>query len=166
MEDSSLSKEQRALKESIEGGAALAGVACGLIAALVVWLLTRNGYPILTYVFVSLTILATYWVASTVYTAIKTEDAKCKACGAAFSVAHVGREESLVAATPKKQEHAHGYVDGGKDDGKQLIVVETWTEERYEVLDSYLCHACNNENTTKSYRTVRAGVRQNRTYRR
>ena len=127
MEDSSLSKEQRALKESIEGGAALAGVACGLIAALVVWLLTRNGYPILTYVFVSLTILATYWVASTVYTAIKTEDAKCKACGAAFSVAHVGREESLVAATPKKQEHAHGYVDGGKDDGKQLIVVETWT---------------------------------------
>ena len=118
MEDSSLSKEQRALKESIEGGAAFTSVVCGLIAALVVWLLTRNDYPILTYVFVSLTILATYWVASTVYTAIKTEDAKCKACGAAFSVAHVGREESLVAATPKKQEHAHGYVDGGKDDGQ------------------------------------------------
>ena len=166
MEDSSLSKEQRALKESIEGAAALAGVACGLVAALVVWLLTRNGYPILTYVFVSLTLPAIYWVASMVYTALKTEDAKCKACGAAFSVAHVGREESLVAATPRKQEHAHGHVDGGRDDGKRLVVVETWTEERYEVLDSYLCHACHNETANRSHRTVRAGVRQNRTYRR
>ena len=166
MEDSSLSKEQRALKESIEGGAALAGVACGLIAALVVWLFTRNGYPILTYVFVSLTLPATYWVASVVYTALKTEDAKCKACGTAFSVARVGRDESLVAATPRKQEHAHGHVHGGRDDGKRLVVVETWTEERYEVLDRYLCHACHNETATKSYRTVRAGVRQNRTYRR
>ena len=136
MEDLSLSKEQRALKESIEGGAALAGIACGLIAALVIWLLTRNGYPILTYVFVSLTLPATYWVASVVYTALKTEDAKCKACGAVFSVAHVGREESLVAATPRKQEHAHR------------------------------CHACSNERQAKSFRTSRTGVKQNRTYRR
>ena len=166
MEDSSLSKEQRALKESIEGGAVLTGVACGLIAALVVWLLTRNGYPILTYVFVSLTLPATYWVASVMYTAIKTDDAKCKACGAAFSVASVGREESLVGATPRKQEHAHGRVDGGRDDGKRLVVVETWTEERYEVLNSYRCSACNDERQTKTFRTVRAGVKQNRTYRR
>ena len=166
MGDSSLSKEQRALKESIDGAAALIGVMCGLVAALIVWLLTRSEYPILTYVFVSVTLPATYWVASTVYTAIKTEDAKCKACGAAFSVSHIGREESLVAATPRKQEHAHGYVDGGKDDGKRLVVVETWTEERYEVLDSYQCHLCHDENTTKSYRTVRTGVKQNRTYRR
>ena len=100
------------------------------------------------------------------FTSIKTADAKCKACGTEFSVAHVGRAESLVAATPRKQEHAHGHVDGGKDDGKRLVVVETWTEERYEVLDSYRCSACDDERQAKSFRIVRAGVKQDRTYRR
>ena len=145
MDDSSLSNEQRALKEAIESGAALTGVVCGLIAAVVVWLFTRNDFPVLTYVFVSLALPATYWIASVAYTWVKTDDAKCRVCGAAFSVSRIGREESLLAATPRKQEHAHGYVDGGKDDGKRLVVVETWTEERYEVLDSYRCSACEDE---------------------
>jgi hypothetical protein len=166
VEDSSLSKEQRALKESIEGGAALTGVICGLLAAFVVWLFTRADYPILTYVFVSVTLPIAYWLASIAYTAIKTADAKCDSCGAGFSVNHVGRNESLVAATPRKQEHAHGYVDGGKDDGKRLVVVETWTEERYEVLDSYRCSACSDERQAKTFKTVRSGMKQSRTYRR
>lgn len=166
MADSSLSKEQRALKASIEAGAALTGVLCGLLAALIVWLFTRKDFPTLTYVFVALTLPVGYWLASIVYTTIKTEDAKCKRCGAALSVSHIGRDESLVSATPRKQEHTHGHVDGGRDDGKRLVIVETWTEERYEVVDRYRCSACNDDRQAKSYRTVRAGVRQDRTYRR
>lgn len=166
MDDSSISREQIELKGRIDGGSAIAGLASALIACLIVWLIAHSSFPILVWVFIAVAFPLVYGLASAIYKTVKTEQARCKSCGSEFSVDRSSRDESLLSAVARKSERQIGHVVSGRDEGKRIIVVEAWTEERYEVVDTFQCYACGDTKHVKSHTTREVGKTSDRSYRR
>lgn len=166
MDNSSSSKHQIEIKGRIEGGSAVAGLAAALVACLIVWLFARTSFPILVWVLVAIIFPLVYGLASAIYKTVKSDHARCKSCGSEFSVDRSSHDESLLSAVPRQSERQIGHVVSGRDEGKRIIVVEAWTEERYEVVDTFQCYACGDTKRVKSHTTREVGKTSDRSCRR
>ncbi len=93
-------------------------------------------------------------------------DVQCKQCGEAFAVSLANAEETFLSATPRKREQESGRSISGPNEGKRLITVTTWTEERYEVIKTYNCCCCGHCYQERSFKTVEANKNSDQIYRR
>lgn len=73
------------------------------------------------------------------------KSAQCEKCGAAFSRTRTDHVETLISSTPK---------DEREEQPDQSVKVTTWTEDKFDVVDTYACAKCA-DITTKTYQTTR-----------
>lgn len=153
--NNNLTPEQQKLKDEIESGGKYLGIFLSLIAMVLIWVIVnKESYPFLIFIFMIITVPIVYLLTQSIYISIQTSNAKCGECGAQFSVTHYGKEENFLSAIPKKTES----ITGRSHDGKDIITVKTWTEEKYEIINTYICRSCGELSKSKSYRTDDKGM--------
>lgn len=130
---SGLSAEQEAMQASIRKTATIWGCIGGAVVALIaLWVLGGQasavryggaailgagaGFGLFKYMFGN-----------------GSKAAQCSKCGAAFSITRTDRSEKLLGSAPKESRQE-------ADD--RSTKVTTWTEESYEVTDTYTCAKC------------------------
>ncbi|HDR2892291.1 TPA: hypothetical protein I4G69_003156 [Enterobacter asburiae] len=85
-------------------------------------------------------------------------DSRCKSCNTEFAVQRVDSKKEFISAIPRKNIKNMGNVGGhGPDVGKQIILHESWTEERYNITDTFACVECGDTHTTSRVTTQRSG---------
>lgn len=142
---SRLSTEQQELQASIKKSATIWGVIVGLITAgLVYWILGSQGSGIRMGAAALGGIVVAYAMYQKSFKS-GSKSAQCEKCSAAFSITRTDSAETLASSEKldKREE---------QDDG--TIKVTTWTEEKYDVVDTYTCASCSDA-TTKEYQTTR-----------
>jgi len=129
-----LTAEQESLRDSIKKSATIWAIALGLIVgAIAYFLLGSQGFNLQA----GGGALAGLLTAGGIYRkniSSGTADAKCAKCNAAFSVTRIDRQETLLDSTPKKERKE---LENGD------IETKTWTEELYDVEDTFECSSCN-----------------------
>ena len=142
---SRLSQDQIEKEASIRKSATIWGVIAGVIVALLaLWILSGQGGAI-RYggaVIIGLVVAALVFRASFNSGA---KNAKCSSCGAAFSISRTDRSEELASSEKKEKREE-------LEDGSTKIM--TWTEEIYDVTETFSCAKCNDV-TTKNHKTTR-----------
>ncbi len=165
IDEKKLSPEQIKMKKGIQNTGRIIGFNSSLVIGILIWLFTKEIYPHLCYLFAIASLPATYWISNATYVSLKASDAKCKDCGADFSVNHTNKEKNFLSAIPKRSETISGRAISGTNEGKNIITVRTWTEEKYEVINTYTCISCKASRRTKSFKTVVSGQQSNKIYR-
>lgn len=85
-------------------------------------------------------------------------DSRCRSCNAQFAVKLVDSKKDFISATPRKKIKNQGKVGGyGPDVGKQIIVHEFWTDERYKITDTFTCVECGNTDISTRISTQKTG---------
>lgn len=85
-------------------------------------------------------------------------DSRCKSCNTNFSVKRVDSLKEFISAIPRKNIKNMGIVGGhGPDVGKQIILHESWTEERYKITDTFACVECGDTHASSRVTTQRSG---------
>jgi predicted RNA-binding Zn-ribbon protein involved in translation (DUF1610 family) len=142
-----LSDDQLQHRAAIQKAAIVWGAVAGVVAGLLaLWLLGALA-PLLRYVLAAAAALGLGVLAYRASFRARARDAACPACGAAFSRSRSDRSETLLGSEPKETREA-------QDDGSTRIL--RWTEERYEVVDSYSCAKCGDTSTETWQRSRRA----------
>ncbi len=142
---SDLSQDQLEKRASIEKSAMLRGGFVGLLVGLLaLWILSGQGAAVQWGGAVVLAGAAGFFMRQSSFKS-QSKSAQCEKCGAAFSISRTDRQEVLVESEAKEKREAQ---ENGATE------VTTWTEETYEVTDTYTCANCGDE-TTKTYRTTR-----------
>lgn len=96
--------------------------------------------------------------AKKIFYLVLSADSRCKACNAQFSVQRVDSKKDFLTAIPRKKIKNEGKVGGyGPDVGKQIIVHESWTEERYKITDTFTCAECGDTHVSTRVTTQRTG---------
>lgn len=165
IDERNLSPEQIETKKGIQNTGMAIGFIFSVAIGILIWRFTKEIYPYLSYLFSIVSLPVTYWASNATYVSLKTSDAKCKDCGADFSVKHTGKEKKFLSAIPKRSETISGQGFSGKNEGKDIITVRTWTEEKYEIIDTYTCISCNASRRMKSFKTVTSGQKSYNIYR-
>lgn len=140
-----LSQEQLEKRAAIQKTATIWGAITGIVAGLLaMWILggqggaVRYGGAIVVAVAVGFAVFRASFQAG-------SKSAQCEKCGAAFSRSRTGHVETLLNTETKIER---------VDQEDKSTKVTTWTEEMFEVTDSYTCSKCQDV-TTKTYETKR-----------
>lgn len=165
MSEENLSQEQAAIKNHLNFLSIGAGAIAALIIGGLVWLSYSDEYPFLVYIFTALAGGGSFMGAKFVVMAWLSADAQCKQCGETFAVSLADTEETFLSATPRKREQETGRSISGPNEGKRLITVTTWTEERYEVVKTFSCCCCGHSYQERSFKTVEANKNSDQIYR-
>lgn len=140
-----LSEDQEAKRASIQKTAAIWGVIVGVLAGLVaLWALGGQGDAVRYGGAAAAALILGALVFRASFNA-GARSAKCENCGAAFSRSRTDRAEALVSSEPKEEREA-------QEDGS--VEVTRWTEETYDVTDTYTCAKCGHQ-TTETYKRTR-----------
>lgn len=140
-----LSQDQVEKRASIEKSATIRGGFVGLLVGLLaLWILSGQGAAVQWGGAMVLAGVAGFYMRRSSFKS-QSKEAQCEKCGAAFSISRTNRQEVLVESEAKERREAQ---ENGATE------VTTWTEETYEVTDTYTCANCGDE-TTKTYRTTR-----------
>lgn len=140
-----LSAEQIELKASIHKSATIWAGVLGIILALIVYfVLGSQGTTIQLVGAVVVGALAGYGIYRWQFGA-QSKSAQCNTCNAAFSITRTDRSETLVGSEDKVER-------APQDDGSTEVT--RFTEETYDVVDTYTCASCNDV-TKKEYKTTR-----------
>ncbi|MCF6303433.1 MAG: hypothetical protein L3J13_09600 [Devosiaceae bacterium] len=142
---SKLSSEQQELKSSITKSAAIWGGVLGLIAGAITFWSTGDmdtgDRTQITGMVTGGAGFLIFWLISR----SKAKSSKCPKCSATFSISRTNREETLVSSEEKSE---HEKLEGG---GSKLT---KWTEEKFDVVETYTCSSCGDV-TTKISQTTR-----------
>ncbi len=140
-----LSQDQVEKRASIQKSATIWGVIVGAVVGLIaLWILGGQGGAVRY----GGAVVAALAVGGFVYRASFKSGAKsalCEKCGAAFSRSRSGSEETLAGSEAKEERKEQ--PDGSTE-------VKRWTEEVYDVVDSYTCAKCGDV-TTNAYQSTR-----------
>lgn len=165
MSQHTLTQEQESIKNHLNALSIGAGAVAGLVVGAFIWFAYIGAYPVLGYVFVALAGAAAFVAVKFGVMAWLSSSAQCKQCGEVFAVSVADTEETFLSATPRKREQESGRSISGPNEGKRLITVTTWTEERYQVLKTYSCCCCGHSYQEKSMKTVEANKNSDQIYR-
>lgn len=160
------SEAQLAVKEKIEQHGMVAGAIAGVVVGVIAWFCLSASFPVLTYLFVPVLAFCGYFLVSVIYIHLKASGAKCASCQAEFSVVHQHQDRKFLHATPRREEQSNGtvwYESSRK--GKEEVKVTTYTEEKYEVTDTYLCQSCGSGFEKKNIETKKTNSHTNTLYR-
>lgn len=140
-----LSQEQEEMRQSIQKGAIIWSVIFGLIVAgITFWALggqsslIRMGAAAVGGIVVLVAVFKWRFSAN-------SKSAQCGKCSTAFSISKTNHVETLKSSTAKETRDA-------QEDFSTKVT--TWTEEIYDVADTYSCGSCGDE-TVKEYTTTR-----------
>jgi len=87
-----------------------------------------------------------------------SSDSRCEVCEAPFAIKHIDSQKKFLSAIPRNCIKNIGKVGGyGPDVGKQVMMHESWTEERYEITDTYECTECGDTHQSTRMTTQRTG---------
>jgi len=141
----SLDQDQEEKRSSIRKSALTWGAIVGVIAGLIMlWILGGQSSGIRYGGAIVVALGIGFFVQQASFKS-GAKSAECANCGAAFSLSRTDRTETLVSSEPKEDR---------KDQPDGKIEVTTWTEEVYDVVDTYTCSQCADV-TSKSYTTTR-----------
>jgi len=166
MSEQNLTQEQVSIKNHLNFLSIGAGSIAALIVGGLVWFSYSDTHPILSYIFVALAGAGAFAVVRYGVMAWLASDAQCKQCGEAFAVSLANTDETFLSSTPRKREQETGRSISGPNEGKRLITVTTWTEERYEVVKTFSCCCCGHSYQERSFKTVEANKNSDQIYRR
>lgn len=140
-----LSQDQVEKRASIQKTATIWGGIVGVIAGLLaLWLLGGQGAAIRFGGAAVIALAAGGLVFRTSFNSA-AKSAKCTKCGAAFSRSRTDRVENLAGSEDKQER---------EEQPDKSVKVTSWTEERYDVTDTYTCAKCGDV-TTNAYQTTR-----------
>ena len=165
-DEAALSAEQVAHRNRIHAYGLVAGTMAVIAVAAILWFWLARDYPVLRYVFIAGAAPFAWYAGRLPMEAWLAADARCAACGVPYAVSETGREETLVAATPRRRESVVGRSISGPNEGKTLVRKESWTEERYQVVVTRACSECGDVRSTQSVRTIQANRTSDDVYRR
>lgn len=166
MSEQNLTQDQVSIKNHLNFLSIGAGAVAALVVGGLVWLSYSAAQSILSYIFVALAGAGSFVVVRFGVMAWLASDAQCKQCSEVFAVSLADTEETFLSATPRKREQESGRSISGPNEGKRLITVTTWTEERYQVIKTYRCCCCGHHYQEKSVKTVEANKNSDQIYRR
>lgn len=141
----SLSEEQKAVEAKIGKSAKTWGIICGSIAAAIILILLSGAN---TFVWIGCAIMGGNGVGYGIYKwryKSKSEAAVCEKCSASFSISQTDRSETLTGSSEEESREE-------QEDGSTKVT--NWTEEQYDVVETYTCSKCADE-TTKEYKTTK-----------
>ena len=140
-----LSQEQLEKRASIKKSATIWGVIVGAIAGLLaMWLLGSQGSAVRFGGAAVIGLVAGFLVFRASFSS-GAKSAKCGKCSATFSISRTDRAETLASSEAREER---------EEQPDKSTKVTTWTEERYDVVDTYTCASCGDA-TTKEYQTTR-----------
>ncbi len=137
----SLSEEQQAIEKKISKSAKTWGIVCGAIVAAIILILLSGAN---TFVWIGCAIMGGNGVGYGIYKwryKSKSEAAVCEKCNASFSISRTDRSETLTGSSEEETREE-------QEDGTTKVT--SWTEEKYDVVETYTCSKCTDE-TTKEY---------------
>lgn len=140
-----LSADQLELKASIQNSATIWAVILGVIVAVIAYFIL--GAVGLVVQFSGAVILggaAGFGVYRWQFGA-QSKSAQCAKCNSAFSITRTDRQETLAGSEDKVEREP-------QEDGSTEVT--RFTEEKYDVVDSYTCASCGDV-TTRKYQTAR-----------
>lgn len=141
-----LSAEQEELRRSIQKSAIIWALVIGGIAgAVAYWLLGSQGQTVRTVAALVVGGGAGFLMFRQVFGS-KAKEAKCEKCGAAFSTTRTNKQETLVSSEEKETRER-------QDDGATKF--SRWTEEKFDVVETYECSSCGYISTRQSQITRR-----------
>lgn len=142
---SELSQDQIEKRDAIRKGATITGAIVGVIAGLLAyWLLGSMGGAVRLIGGLIVAVGVGYLVYGASFKS-KAKSAACEKCGAAFSRTRTDHSETLVASTPKVEREE-------QEDGSTKVT--SWTEDKFDMHETYTCGKCGDE-TTRTYDTTR-----------
>ncbi|MCF6304357.1 MAG: hypothetical protein L3J33_03175 [Rhodobacteraceae bacterium] len=140
-----LSQEQEEMRQSIQKSAMIWSVVFGLIVAgIAFWALAGQGNLIRMGGAAVGGVVALVAIFKWRFSA-NSKSAQCGKCSTAFSISKTDHVETLKSSETKETRDA-------QEDFSTKVT--TWTEEVYEVADTYSCGSCGDE-TVKEYTTTR-----------
>ncbi len=140
-----LSQDQVEKRASIQKTAMIWGVIVGVVAGLLaLWILGSQGAALRYGGAAVVALVAGFFVHRASFNS-GAKSAKCEKCGAAFSISRTDRQETLAASEAKEER---------EEQPDKSVKVTTWTEETYDVVETYTCANCG-DITTRSYQTTR-----------
>jgi uncharacterized membrane protein YgcG len=142
---SQLSQEQELKRAAIQKTATIwGGIVAVLVGLLLIWVLGSQG-PALRF---GGAVVAALVAGGLVFKASFKSGAKsseCATCGAPFSLTRSDRSEVLASSEPREER---------EEQEDKSTKVTTWTEEVYDVTETYTCSKCD-DITTKQFQTTR-----------
>ncbi|MBL4807308.1 MAG: hypothetical protein JKY31_08470 [Rhodobacteraceae bacterium] len=140
-----LSQEQEEMRQSIQKSAMIWSIIFGvIIAGIAYWSLGGQGAMVRMGASAGAGIVVLFGVFKWRFGA-NSKSSQCEKCSAAFSISKTNHVETLKSSESKETRDA-------QEDGSTKVT--TWTEEVYDVVDTYTCASCNDEKT-KEYTTTR-----------
>jgi len=140
-----LDKEQQAKRNSIRKTSLILAAIIGLIVAgIAYWLLSSQSGTLRSFGAIGAGIV----VAAALYYKNYRSAAKaatCPECHKPFTVSRTDRSETLTESVEREEIEK-------QDDG--AVKTTTWTDEEYDVIETYTCANCNDV-TTKEFSTTR-----------
>lgn len=142
---SGLSQEQIEKRASIQKSALTFGIIAGVIVGLIaLWVLSGQGGTVRYGGAIVIGAVVGFLVRNASFKS-GAKSAACEKCGAAFSISRSDRSETPAGSEPKEEREP-------QDDG--TIKVTTWTEDSFDVVDTYTCASCGDA-STKAYTTTK-----------
>lgn len=141
----SLSNEQQALEKKIGKSAKTWGIVFGVITALII-LAVMSGTNV--FIWIGSALIAGNGVGYGIYKwryGANSDAATCEKCKATFSISKTDKSETLTGSSEEESREE-------QEDGTTKVT--TWTEEKYDVVETYTCSKCTDE-TTKEFKTTK-----------
>ncbi len=140
-----LTQDQVEKQAAIQKSATVWGVIAGGIVGLVaLWLLGGQGGPLRFGGSIVVALIVGFLVFRASFKS-GAKSAQCEKCGAAFSRSRTDHVETLELSTPR---------DEREEQADKSTKVTTWTEDSFDVVDTYTCAKCGDV-STKAYKTTR-----------
>jgi len=140
-----LSHDQEEMRQSIQKSAAIGSIICAaIIAAIIYWILGDKS-TVMRIASASAGGVVVLVVVFKLIFSNKSKSAQCKNCSAAFSISKTDHVETLKSSAAKETREA-------QEDYSTKVT--TWTEEIYDITDTYTCSGCADVQT-KEYTSTR-----------
>ena len=142
---SELSQDQTEKRKAIQKSATIWGVIVGGIAGLIaVWLLGSQGGAVRFGGAIVIALIIGFLVYRASFKS-GAKSATCEKCGATYSRSRTDQKETLTGSEAKEER---------EEQADKSTKVTTWTEDTFEVVDTYTCAKCA-DTTTNTYQTTR-----------